>query len=45
MKIQKLQTGAAVTSNYVAAHQPQAAAAATTKTNDDDGLISKDLLK
>lgn len=44
MMIQKLQTGAAVAPNFIAAYQPQAATAASAKSSDDE-LISKDLLK
>jgi hypothetical protein len=33
-----------VTSNYVAAHQPQAATTTTPTKDSDDGLISKELL-
>lgn len=44
MMIQKLQTGAAVAPNFIAAYQPQTATAASAKSSDDE-LISKDLLK
>ena len=48
MMIQKLQTGATIAPNYMAAYQPQAEATTTTsqsKKSDDDGLISKGLME